>query len=139
MKILIVEAVFYPDLAEALRSGARAALEEAGAQSEIISVPGSLEIPAAIRIAGEGGGYDGFVALGCVIRGETGHYEIVAGESARGLMELATGRGWAIGNGIVTVENRAQAEARAEQKGRAAAAAALALARLRGRFAAQGG
>ena len=137
-RILIVEARFYEELADALLEGAVAALERAGAVADIVTVPGALEIPAAITIAMEAGRYDGAVALGCVIRGETTHYDIVAGESCRALMDLAVDRRWAIGNGILTVENEAQAWARARKtemdKGGGAAEAALAVLRLKRRF-----
>jgi 6,7-dimethyl-8-ribityllumazine synthase len=132
--VLIIEARFYDDLADELAAGATAALEQAGATYERIAVPGALEIPAALAMAldaMEAGSkhYDGFVALGCVIRGETTHYDIVAGESARALMDLAVSEGLAVGNGILTVENDAQAYARARvaelNKGGAAAEAAL--------------
>jgi 6,7-dimethyl-8-ribityllumazine synthase len=107
-KFLIVEARFYDHLNDLLLEGARAALEEAGHKHETITVPGALEIPGAIGIAAESGRYDGYVAIGVVIRGETYHFEIVAGESARGLMALSMD-GLAIGNGILTTENEAQA------------------------------
>jgi 6,7-dimethyl-8-ribityllumazine synthase len=132
--VLIIEARFYDDLADELAAGATAALERAGATYERIAVPGALEIPAALSMAldaMEQGGtrYDGFVALGCVIRGETTHYDIVAGESARALMDLAVAESLAVGNGILTVENDEQAYARARvaemNKGGAAAEAAL--------------
>ncbi len=135
-RLLIVEARFYEDIADELLSGAVAALESAGAQFDKVSVPGALEIPAAIAMAlyaAQDGGveYDGFIALGCVIRGETSHYDIVAGESARALMDLALEECLAIGNGILTVENSAQAWARArvseKNKGGGAAEAALAM------------
>ena len=136
--LLIVEARFYDALADALLDGAEAALAAAGATSERITVPGALEIPAAISLASEGGSFDGFVALGCVIRGETYHFEVVASESARGLMALGLD-GLAIGNGILTVEDEAQAWARANRsekdKGGEAAKAALAMIGLRERFA----
>lgn len=132
--VLIVEARFYDELLDELSAGAREVLDEAGVTHETIAVPGSLEVPAAIAIAEESGRFDGYVALGVVIRGVTAHFDIVAGESARGLMEL-TLDGLAIGNGILTVENEEQAWARAARKrlnkGAAAAAAALALVRLR--------
>ena len=132
--VLIVEARFYQDLAEELGAGAREALDRAGASHETVSVPGALEVPAAIAIAEETGRFDGYVALGVVIRGETGHYDIVAGESARGLMDLGLD-GLAIGNGILTVDTEAQAWARAgrsgHNKGAGAADAALALIRLK--------
>ena len=110
--VLIVEARFYDAIADAALDGARAALKAAGASHEILTVPGALEIPAAIAFADASGDYDGYVALGCVIRGETYHFEVVAGESARAIMAL-TLDGLAIGNGILTVENEAQAWARA--------------------------
>lgn len=136
-RILIVEARFYAHLNDQLIAGARAAIEAAGHAHETITVPGALELPAAIALAGESGAYDGFVALGVVIRGETYHFEIVAGESARALMAL-TLDGLAIGNGILTVENEAQALVRADpaqgDKGGDAARAALALIDLKSRF-----
>jgi len=136
-QILIVEARFYDHLNDLLLKGARAAIEEAGHSHETVTVPGALEIPAAIALAAETGRYDGFVALGVVIRGETYHFEIVAGESARGIMAL-TLDGLAIGNGILTVENEAQALARArpeeKNKGGEAAQAALAMMKLRDKF-----
>jgi 6,7-dimethyl-8-ribityllumazine synthase len=135
IRILIVEARFYSDLADALLKGAADALDAYGAEYEVISVPGALEIPAAIAIADEGGHrpagvrYDGYVALGTVIRGETYHFEIVSNESARGLMDLAIGRKLAIGNGILTVDDDDQAWARARpdegDKGGGAARACL--------------
>lgn len=134
--LLIVEARFYEALADALLDGARNALDAAGATHETVTVPGALEIPAAIGLAAEA--YDGFVALGTVIRGETYHFEVVASESARGIMAL-TLDGIAIGNGILTVEDEAQAWARARKaekdKGGEAAKAALAMIALRERFA----
>ena len=137
-KLLIVEARFYAHLNDMLIAGARAALEAAGHAHETITVPGALEIPAAIALAAESGRYEGFVAIGVVIRGETYHFEIVAGESARGIMAL-TIDGIAVGNGILTVENEAQARVRADpaqlNKGGTAAKAALALMALRERFA----
>ncbi len=136
-KILIVEARFYDHLNDMLLEGARAAIESAGHAHETITVPGALEVPGAIAIAAETGGYDAFVGLGVVIRGETYHFEIVAGESARGLMALSMD-GLAIGNGILTVENEAQALARAhpadKDKGGEAAKAALAMMALKARF-----
>ncbi|MBO6725445.1 MAG: 6,7-dimethyl-8-ribityllumazine synthase [Rhizobiaceae bacterium] len=127
--LLIVEARFYDELSDALLAGAKAALEEAGATCDVITVPGALEVPGAISFAIQANkGYDGFVALGCVIRGETYHFEIVANESSRALMDLSVA-GAPIGNGILTVENEAQAWARARQnegdKGGFAAKAAL--------------
>ena len=137
-KILLVEARFYRHLNDMLLEGARAAVESAGHKHETISVPGALELPAAISLAAKSGRYCAFVALGVVIRGETYHFEIVAEESARALMEL-TLQGFAIGNGILTVENEAQAIERADpnqgDKGGHAARAALALHELRERFA----
>lgn len=137
--VLIVEARFYDHLNDMLVAGAKAALESAGHSVEVLTVPGALEIPGAIALAAETGRYDGFVAIGVVIRGETYHFEIVAGESARGIMAL-TMDGIAIGNGIITVENEEQAIVRADpskkDKGGEAAKAALALLDLQGRFAA---
>jgi 6,7-dimethyl-8-ribityllumazine synthase len=136
-QLLIVEARFYAHLNDLLLAGARAAIEQAGHSHETITVPGALEIPGAIALAIETGRWDGFVALGVVIRGETYHFEIVAGESARGLMAL-TMDGAAIGNGILTVEDEAQALARArpddKDKGGDAARAALAMIDLRERL-----
>jgi 6,7-dimethyl-8-ribityllumazine synthase len=136
--ILIVEARFYSAIADAQLEGAVAALEAAGATHERITVPGALEIPGAIALAHDTSRFDGYVALGCVIRGETWHFEVVAGESARGLMALSLD-GLAIGNGILTVENEAQAWARARRtekdKGGEAAKAALAMIALREQFA----
>ena len=137
-KILIVEARFYNHLNDLLFSGACAALEDAGHHHDVITVPGALEVPGAIAMAAESGRYDAYVALGVVIRGETYHFEIVAGESARGIMAL-TMDSMAIGNGILTVENEAQALARADpkglDKGGDAAKAALAMLALKERFA----
>lgn len=137
-RILIVEARFYDRLNDLLIEGARAALEEEGHKHETVTVPGALELPGAIVMAAETGRYDAFVALGVVIRGETYHFEIVANESARGLMAL-TMDGLAIGNGILTVENEEQALARArpndKDKGGGAARAALAMMALKERFA----
>jgi len=136
-RILIVEARFYAQLNDLLLEGARAAIAEAGHDHETVAVPGALEIPAAIALAAETGRWDAFVALGVVIRGETYHFEIVAGESARALMAL-TLDGIAIGNGILTVENEAQALARADparkDKGGEAAKAALAMLELKRRL-----
>jgi 6,7-dimethyl-8-ribityllumazine synthase len=142
-RILVVEARFYDAIADALLAGAMKALKEAQAEVDCISVPGSLEIPTAIAIAADAARrrrrpYDGAVALGCVIRGETIHFEIVSHQSARGLMELSVARGLPIGNGIITVENEAQAFARArvdeQDKGGDAARAALALVALKRRL-----
>lgn len=136
-RILIVEARFYDHLNDMLVAGAKAAIAAAGHQADVITVPGALEIPGAIALADQGGGYDGYVAIGVVIRGETYHFEIVAGESARGIMAL-TMDGMAIGNGILTVENEQQAIVRADpkqkNKGGEAAQAALALLALREKF-----
>ena len=136
-KILIVEARFYDHLNDMLIAGARAAIERACARAEVVTVPGALEIPAAIALADQSGNYDGYVAIGVVIRGETYHFEIVAGESARGIMAM-TMDGLAIGNGILTVENEAQAIVRADpaqkDKGGEAAQAALALLALKEKF-----
>ncbi|TVV70778.1 6,7-dimethyl-8-ribityllumazine synthase [Sphingomonas solaris] len=138
-KLLIVEARFYDHLNDLLVAGARAAIEAAGHTAEVVTVPGALEIPAAIALAAESGRYDGFVAIGVIIRGETYHFEVVSNESARGVLAL-TLDGLAIGNGILTVENEAQALTRAKpdekDKGGEAAKAALALMALRDRFAA---
>jgi 6,7-dimethyl-8-ribityllumazine synthase len=137
-KFLIVEARFYDHLNDQLIQGAKAALKAAGHKSEVLTVPGALEIPAAIAFADQSGDYEGYVAIGVVIRGETYHFEIVAGESARGIMAL-TIDGLAIGNGILTVENEEQAQVRADpaqkDKGGEAAKAALALHALKERFA----
>ncbi len=135
--ILIVEARFYEHLNDQLIAGAKAAIEAAGHKAEVITVPGALEIPGAVALAADSGRYDAFVAIGVVIRGETYHFEIVAGESARGLMALSMD-GVAIGNGILTVENEAQALVRADpaqkDKGGEAAKAALAMLALKGKF-----
>ena len=136
-KILIVEARFYPHLNDMLLDGARKVVETAGHEHETITVPGALEVPGAIAMAAKSGRYCGFVALGVVIRGETYHFELVSNESARGLMAL-TLQGFAIGNGILTVEDEAQALVRADpaqaDKGGGAARAALALVELAARF-----
>jgi 6,7-dimethyl-8-ribityllumazine synthase len=136
-RLLIVEARFYDHLNDLLLEGARREIEAAGHAHETVTVPGALEVPAAIALAAATERYDGFVALGVVIRGETYHFEIVAGESARGIMAL-TLDGLAIGNGILTVENEAQALARArpeeKDKGGEAAKAALAMMALSERF-----
>lgn len=142
-KILIIEARFYQDIADSLAEGAIASLEAAGAKYDRVSVPGVLEIPAALAMAMtamDNGGemYDGFVVLGCVIRGETSHYDIVAIESARAIMDLTIDADLALGNGILTVENDEQAWARAKvsdkNKGGAAAEAALEMIKLRERL-----
>ena len=137
---LIVEARFYGHLNDLLIFGVRGQLDETGHTADVLTVPGALEIPGAISLAAESGRYDGFIAIGVVIRGETYHFEIVAGESARGIMAL-TMDGFAIGNGILTVENEHQALVRADpaqkNKGGEAALAAIALLDLRERFASQ--
>ncbi len=139
-RVLIVEARYYEEIADALLEGAVRALNEAGASHECVTVPGALEIPAAIAIAldaaaARGKPYEGAVALGCVIRGETFHFEIVAEQSGRALMDLSVARTFPLGNGILTVESEAQAFARARtsegDKGGDAARAALALIRVR--------
>jgi 6,7-dimethyl-8-ribityllumazine synthase len=137
-KFLIVEARFYDHLNDMLIAGAKEALEASGHETEVLTVPGALEIPGAITLAMESGEYDAFVAVGVVIRGETYHFEIVAGESARAIMAL-TMDGVAIGNGIITTENEEQALARADasrkDKGGEAAKAAMAMLALQERFA----
>lgn len=142
--LLIVEARYYDHIGDGLAAGAEQALKQAGATFTRVQVPGALEIPGAIAFAeeaSENGGvtYDGYVALGCVIRGETLHFEIVSNESARGLMDLTIYDGLAIGNGILTVENEAQALVRSDpaqkNKGGEAARAALTMIGLRERFA----
>ncbi|MFD1694642.1 6,7-dimethyl-8-ribityllumazine synthase [Roseibium aestuarii] len=142
-KLLIIEARFYADIADALAEGAISALEAAGASYDRIEVPGVLEIPAALSMAltameTDGEIYDGFVLLGCVIRGETSHYDIVANESARVIMDLIVDADLAVGNGILTVENGDQAWARARKddknKGGFAADAALAMIALKERL-----
>lgn len=141
--LLIIEARFYDDLADALLDGAKSALDEAGATYEVVTVPGALEIPAVVSFALDGaeeGGtqFDGYVALGTVIRGETYHFDIVANESCRALTDLAVAESLAIGNGILTVENDEQAWARARKddkdKGGFAARAALTMIALRKQF-----
>lgn len=138
-RVLVVEARFYEELADELLRGARAALDAAQATTTVATVPGALEIPSTIailldRAEARGEPFDAVVALGCVIRGETGHYDIVAGESSRALMDLSVARRLPLGNGILTVENEAQAWARARvsemDKGGGAAEAALAVLRL---------
>ena len=137
IRILIVEARFYDDLADALLEGATQALSAYGAEYDVVTVPGALEIPGAIAFAEEsshrpaGRHYDGYVALGCVIRGETYHFEIVSNESARGIMDLTIGKRLCIGNGVLTTEDDEQAWARARMsegdKGGGAARAALSM------------
>jgi 6,7-dimethyl-8-ribityllumazine synthase len=142
--ILVVEAIFYPHIADLLRRGADRALASAGATHERVQVPGAFEIPAAIGIAARASTrFDGYVALGCVIRGETTHYDHICAESARGLQDLAVREGLAIGYGILTCENEAQALARAAPEGRdhagAAVRACLAVVALRHHFSSPGG
>ena len=143
LKLLIIEARFYDDLADALLDGAKAALDEVGAKYDVVTVPGALEIPAVISFAldaaeGEGADYDGYVALGTVIRGETHHFDIVANESARALMDLSVQEAICIGNGILTTENDEQAWTRARRtegdKGGFAARAALTMIDVRQRL-----
>ncbi|HMP61619.1 MAG TPA: 6,7-dimethyl-8-ribityllumazine synthase [Phenylobacterium sp.] len=143
LRVLVVEARFYNDLADALLAGALDVLSAHDVDYEVVTVPGALEIPGAIAMAaqaGEGGGvsYDGYVALGCVIRGETYHFEVVCNESARGLMQLTLDRGLCIGNGVLTVEDEEQAWARARaseaDKGGGAARACLAMIGLKARL-----
>jgi len=144
--VLIVEARYYTRIADMQLEGAKKALEKAGAQYDVVTVPGALEIPLAILFAakaaeGAGKGYDGYVALGCIMRGETYHFEIVSNESARGLTNLGLQHGLCIGNGILTVENEEQALVRAaptdgedSDKGGGAARACLALIEIRNKF-----
>ena len=143
--VLIVESPYYQDIAEALATGAIAELERTGATHDRVSVPGAFEIPAAIRCAIVGGDissgrrrYDAYIALGCVIRGETSHYDHICSECTRGLMDLSVRHAIALGFGVLTCENREQAWARASvnegNKGAAAARAALAMAKLRQHF-----
>jgi 6,7-dimethyl-8-ribityllumazine synthase len=140
-KVLIVDANFYQDLSAELVRGAVAELEKIGVSYERLSVPGALEIPSAISLVSQGNDaklFAGYIALGCVIRGETSHYDIVCGESARGLSKLALDRNLAIGNGILTVDNWEQAWARAsvseKNKGRDAAIACLSLFEIKQRY-----
>ncbi len=140
LHLLIVESPYYEDITNELIKGAVQALEAAGATFDRVSVPGAFEIPAAIHFAAGGTArhYDGYIALGCVIRGETSHYDYVCGESARGLQELAIRDGLAIGYGILTVENKGQARARASldkgNKGGFAAQVALGMIQLKQQF-----
>jgi len=140
-RVLVVVARFYDDLADALVAGARAALEAAGAEIEIVEVPGAFEVPGAIAFAHRSGRFDGFVALGCVIRGETSHYDLICRESARGLGELAVHHGAALGYGILTTDTREQARVRAAvdggNKGGDAAHACLRMIEIRNRFVTQ--
>ena len=140
LRFLVVEARFYREYADLLLDGARKVLEEAGVEHDLITVPGALEVPAAIAMALDAAkakrrAYDGVVALGCVIQGETYHFDLVANESARALMELSVDLQLPLGNGILTVDNDDQAKARLGgnhgHKGAQAAHAALAMARLK--------
>jgi 6,7-dimethyl-8-ribityllumazine synthase len=139
VRILIVESGYYEDIADMLLEGAQRALDAEGVPYDVVTVPGALEIPQAIALALDSGWgvkpFHGVVALGCVIRGETSHYDIVAGESARALMEIGVGRAIPVGNGVLTVDTVAQAKARAARdkgdKGGTAAKAVLALVRLK--------
>jgi 6,7-dimethyl-8-ribityllumazine synthase len=139
VRVLIVESGYYEDIADVLLEGARRALDAAGADYDVVTVTGALEIPQAIVIALDSPtgaeAYHGVVALGCVIRGETSHYDIVAGESARALMDIGVGRAIPVGNGILTVDTAAQAKARAAldqgDKGGTAAKAVLSLLRIK--------
>jgi 6,7-dimethyl-8-ribityllumazine synthase len=137
-RVLIVAARYYAEVVDHLIAGAQRAIAAAGAESEVIEIPGAFEAPAAIAFAAQSGAYDAYVALGCVIRGETSHYDYVCGESARGLMDLAIQDGLPIGYGILTVETEAQAKERADPAGRdkggESARAALAMLALRNRF-----
>lgn len=139
-RLLMAVAPYYRAIADHLQRGAELAAEEAEATLDRVFVPGAFELPGAIVHAARTNAYDGFIVLGCVVRGETSHYDYVCGESARGLMDLSTREGLAIGYGILTVENIAQAEARADpkrgDKGGEAARAALAMIALKQRFAA---
>ncbi len=138
-RVMVVEARFYTDIAEELFRGAQSVLAESGCSVDRVAVPGAFEIPAAIAMAEDAGGSDGYVALGCVIRGETSHYDYVCGESARGLMDLAVQRRLAIGYGILTTDDRDQAWERArvdgKNKGADAASACLEMIALRRRLA----
>ncbi len=140
VRLLIVVAPYYKDIADNLVAGAKAVAAEAGAEADLVEVPGALEIPTAIGLASRMADYDGFVALGCIIRGETTHYDTVCNDSSHGLMTLGL-HGTCIGNGILTVENRRQAEVRADpagqNKGGGAAAAALHLVALSRKWARQ--
>ena len=139
LRVLVVEGRFYSDLSDELLRGATSTLEAHGVRYDVVSVPGALEIPSVVALADENAFYDGYVALGVVIRGETYHFEIVSNESARGLMDLAVTRNLAIGNGILTVETEEQAWARARvsegDKGGDAARACLDVVAIRRQFA----
>ncbi|MEM7766784.1 MAG: 6,7-dimethyl-8-ribityllumazine synthase [Pseudomonadota bacterium] len=137
-RVLIATSRYYEKISLELEAGAQAALDEAGCKTETIEVPGAFEVPGVIAMAADSARWDGYLALGCVIRGETSHYDYVCGESARGLMDLAVQRRLAIGYGILTVENQDQAWARADRgqknKGRDAAEACLAMLEFRKKF-----
>lgn len=138
MRILLVESRFYDDIANNLLKGAKNFLNQQKIKFDVISVSGALEIPAAINFAAQSGKYDGFVALGCVVRGETYHFEVVCNESARGLMDLSINKNLCIGNGILTTNNMKQAKIRAsvsgENKGEAAAKACIELIKIKKKF-----
>lgn len=137
-KILIVEARYYPEISDLLLAGAIDAITKSGYSYEVLNVSGALEIPLAISFARKSKNYDGFVALGCVIRGETTHYDIVANQSAEALLRLAIDEKLAVGNGILTVENKSQAIARADikqkNKGGFAANAAIQMIEIKNKF-----
>jgi 6,7-dimethyl-8-ribityllumazine synthase len=137
--LLLVEARYYTHISDLLRQGAERAMADAGATFEAVAVPGAFELPGAIKFASQSGQFDGYVALGCVIRGETSHYDHVCNESTRGLQDLAARDGLAVGFGIATCENEAQALARASVEGRdmggKAVKACLAMVALKRRFA----
>ena len=137
-RILIATSRYYDHISRELAAGALEALSDEDVETEVIEVPGAFEVPGIIAMAADSGQYDGYIALGCVIRGETSHYDYVCGESARGLMDLAVKRRLAIGYGILTVENEAQALARADRKqknkGKDAADACLAMLKMRKKF-----
>lgn len=137
-RILIATSRYYEHITRELEAGVAETLEGEDVTAEIIEVPGAFEVPGIIAMAADSGRYDGYIALGCVIRGETSHYEYVCGESARGLMHLAVERRLAIGYGILTVENEQQALVRADRKqknkGRDAAIACLEMIKLRKKF-----
>ena len=139
-KILIIEARFYDHIGDMLLNGAQAYLNDNGCDVDVVTLPGALEIPSALSFAAQSGQYDGFVVLGCIIRGETGHYDVVVNESARGVYAVALANDLCVGNGILTVENEAQAIVRAnpdqKNKGRDAAEAALKLIEVKNRYAA---
>lgn len=137
-RVLIIEARYYNHISDMLLQGARGALEQAGVSHDVVTVPGALEIPAALKFAVGKGGYAAYVVLGCVIRGETTHYDVVQNESARGIYQLVLEHGLALGNAILTVENEEQALARADisrmNKGGGAAEAALTMRNLKDSF-----